>query len=173
MTYLDAHRLSGAFLANRLDRVTDMIVEQGDELLRDAGIEIPSRAVSILLLVGEQGQLSAADIAAKINQPHQLVTQRADILVDLAIVERSRDPADGRRKILALTTKGRAQYAKLQVILSEAATAFAGLFEEIECDLSAFAMKAMEALDRASILDRIKQSSTYSTTVIDDQGCAA
>jgi DNA-binding MarR family transcriptional regulator len=172
MIFVDTHRFAGAFVANRLDRLTGMIVQQGDDLLRDAGIEIPSRAVSLLLLVGEHGQLAAADIAATLGQPHQLVTQRADVLIDLAVVERKGDPHDGRRKILALTAKGETYYAKLQVVLSEAATAFAGLFEEIECDLSALACKTMEALGRASILDRINsQSPAYSE--ITARGCPA
>ncbi len=174
MTYVDTHRFTGAFVANKLDRLAGMIVEQGNELLHDAGITIPSRAVSLLLLVGEHGKLSAADIAVTLGQPHQLVTQRIDVLVDLGVVERRGDPADGRRKILALTVKGDAYYAKLQIILSEAATAIDGLFEEIECNLSIFAMKAMHALGRASILDRIQSASmVHPAATISKQGLSA
>jgi DNA-binding MarR family transcriptional regulator len=173
MIHLDGHPLAGAFLANKLDRLADMIAQQGEDLLQDAGIDIPSRAVSLLMLVGEHDLLSVADIAATIGQPHQLVTQRADILIDRALIERRGDPADGRRKTLALTAKGEAEHAKLQIMLSEAAEAFAGLFEEIQCDLSAYAMKAMEALSRASIVDRIRlQPRLRPTSRIDAQGCS-
>lgn len=174
MTYLDTHRFAGAFVANKLDRLAGMFVEQGDELLHDAGIAVPSRAVSLLLLVGEHSQLSAADISVTLEQPHQLVTQRIDVLVELGIVERKTDPADGRRKTLVLTGKGEAYYAKLQVILSEAAIAIDGLFREIECDLSDFAMKAMRALKRASLLDRIQSDlTTNPKTAINTQGLQA
>lgn len=174
MTYLDAHPLTGAFVANKFDRLAAMIAEQGDELLRDAGIEFPSRAVSLLLLVGEHRRLSAADIAATLGQPHQLVTQRLDILTDFGLIEREVDPADGRRKTLILTGKGEAQYAKLQIILSEAARAFAGLFGEIGCDMPAFAMKAMGALSRSTLLERVNlQSMPHPETMDDAQGYRA
>ncbi len=174
MDYLDAHPLAGAFIANKLDRLADIIVDQGETLLRDAGIGVPSRAVSLFLLVGEHRLVSAAGIAAILGQPHQVVSQRADILRDLALIERSGDPADGRRKTLALTQKGQGQYAKLQIILSEAANAFEGLFEEIECDLSAFALKAMDALARASLVDRIKSAPpSQLMTTADEEGFPA
>jgi DNA-binding MarR family transcriptional regulator len=174
MMYLDAHPLAKAFVANKFDRLAAMIVDQGDELLRDAGIEFPSRAVSLFMLVGEDRQLSVADVAATLGQPHQLVTQRADILIDFGLIERSSDPADGRRKTLILTGKGEAQYAKLEFILSEAANAFDELFREIECDMPAFAMKAMDALGRATLLERINlQSASQRETVSNRQGYQA
>lgn len=174
MTYLDSHPLTGAFVASKFDRLAATIAEQGDDLLLDAGIEFPSRAVSLFMLVGEDRQFSVADIAATLGQPHQLVTQRADILMDFGLIERSGDPADGRRKTLALTGKGEAQYAKLQIILSEAASAFAELFREIECDMPAFAMKAMDALGRATLLERINlQSVSHPETVGDARGYRA
>ncbi len=171
MSYVDAHPLTGAFVANKLDRLSDLIAGQGEYLLRDAGIDIPSRAVSLALLIGEQGQLSVADIASLLGQPHQLVTQRADVLTDLGLIERTGDPGDGRRKILVLTAKGEDQFAKLQIRLSEAADAFAGLFDEIQCDLSALVTKAMEALDRASVLDRIKLQSSQQAQMTDRLEC--
>lgn len=172
MTYLDAHPFSGAFVANRLDRLTSLIFDQGDEMLRNAGVAIPSQSVSLLLLVGEHGGLCAADIASTLNQAHQLVTQRVEVLVDLGMIERKADPVDGRRRILVLTPKGKAKYATLQSILPQAANAFAELFDEIECDMSAFSLKAMEALGRVSILDRIRmRSPSYPAKAGDAHGC--
>lgn len=158
MPYPDSHPLNGAFLARWLDRLSDLIVLQGDELLRDAELDMPSRAVSLMLLIGERGQLSAADAATELGQPHQLVTQRADVLLDLNLVVRKDDPTDGRRKLLALSAKGKLQHDRLLARLSEASVAFAGLFDEIECDLFSVSAKALEALNCISLLERIREN---------------
>jgi len=154
-TYTDTHPLRGAFVANLLGRLVDMIVAQGEDLLQDAGLDFPSRAASSVLLIGERGNISAADIASALAQPHQLVTQRIELLVDLKIVKRVNDPKDGRRKILTLTNKGTQQFLRLQTRLANAERAFQGLFEEIDCDLPAVAARAMGALGKRSILDRV------------------
>jgi DNA-binding MarR family transcriptional regulator len=155
MTYLETHPLRGAFVSNKFVHLTDLIAAQGEELLRDANINVPSRAVSIVLLIGEHGEISAADIANLLRQPHQLVTQRVDMLMDLALIERMSDPRDGRRKILVLTTKGIDQCARLKTRMVQVADAFVALYDEIECDLAAIATRAIDALERVPILDRI------------------
>lgn len=160
MPYPDAHRLSDAFLANRLDRLADLIAAQGEALLGEAGLDLPSRTVSLLLLVGDHGELSAADAATLLGHPHQLVTQRTELLIDLGLIGRREDPKDRRRKILTLTAKGKEEYKQLQSRLSEAAAVFAALFDEIACDLSAMAAKAQAALERMSLLERIRHRAT-------------
>tara|TARA_R110002124_G_scaffold215362_3_gene381307 strand:+ start:287 stop:808 length:522 start_codon:yes stop_codon:yes gene_type:complete len=155
MTYLDAHPLRGAFVANSFIQLSDLIASQGEAMLRDADLDVPSRAVSILLMIGERGEISAADIAGLLQQPHQLVTQRADLLVDLGLIERRNDPQDGRRKILVLTDRGADQFQRLTVRLAEVAEVFAALFAEIDCDLAAMASRAIAALNRSPILERI------------------
>lgn len=158
MTYLDTHPLHEAFLANKLDRLADLIVNQGQEFLNDAGLDIPSRMVSIVLLIENKREITAAEIASALDQPHQLVTQRIQILMDLALIERKADPGDRRRKLLVLTEKGTAQCKILHASLAQAADVFTTLFKEIDCNLADVAMRAIAALDRSSILDRINPS---------------
>jgi DNA-binding MarR family transcriptional regulator len=157
MPFLDSHSLRAAFVANLLERLADQIMAQGEELLRDAGVEFPPRAASTVLMLGERGPSSAADIAKSLAHPHQLVTQRIDLLIELGIVARLDDPKDARRKVVSLTAKGRRQFQKLKAPLTVAESAFEALFKEIGCDLAAAALKAMEALNRSSILTRTKQ----------------
>lgn len=155
MTYVDTHRRSGAFAANQMIRLTDLINDQGTELLKDAGLTLPPRAVSTVLLIGEYGQISAADIAKELNQPHQLVTQRIELLIKLNLLQRLDDPQDGRRKILALSIKGKHELQILDQRLAEAALAFEDLYKEIEINLSAISMRAMNALEKKSLLSRV------------------
>jgi DNA-binding MarR family transcriptional regulator len=155
MPFPDNHPFAAAFLANRLDRLADLIVAQGDELLRAADLSMPPRAVSLMLLIGSEKELSTADAASRLGQPHQLVTQRVELLKDLGLIERTEDPLDGRRKALTLSATGRDQYARLLECLSRASDGFLNLFEEIGCDLSSITAMAMQALQRKPLLDRV------------------
>jgi DNA-binding MarR family transcriptional regulator len=154
--FLDSHPLRGAFVANALERLVGLIVEQGEDVLRDAGLTFPSRAASTVLLLGERARLSAADLAKALGQPHQLVTQRVDLLIDLGIVSRAGDPGDARRRLLVLTAKGKRQFERLKARLALAESAFAALFAEIGCDLSGATATATAALGRSSLLDRVR-----------------
>jgi DNA-binding MarR family transcriptional regulator len=156
MPFLDSHRLRGAFAANTLERLVSLIVEQGDALLRDAGLDFPSRAASTVLLLGERARISAADLAKELGQPHQLVTQRIDLLIDREIVSRADDPGDARRRILVLTSKGKRQFKALKARLTLAEAAFAALSAEIGCDLSRAARNAIAALERSSVVARVR-----------------
>ncbi|WP_262694271.1 MarR family winged helix-turn-helix transcriptional regulator [Kordiimonas aquimaris] len=155
MTYVDTHPRSGAFAANQMTRLTDLINDQGVALLEDAGLTLPPRAVSTVLLIGEREKISAADIAKELNQPHQLVTQRIELLISLDLLQRLDDPKDGRRKIIALTVKGNHEFNTLDKRLAEAALAFEHLYNEIDINLSTIAMRAMNALKKKSLLSRI------------------
>ncbi|HMM68396.1 MAG TPA: winged helix DNA-binding protein [Dokdonella sp.] len=168
--FTETHALKGAFVANRLTALVDLIALQGDSLLQDAGVSIPSRAVSCVLLVGDQGQASAADIAKALDQPHQLATQRIEALIQLGLLKRMEDPGDGRRKILALTAKGKDQYARLNGRLAEAEQAFLGLFAEIGCDLPAVLERTLQALRSTPLLQRIQANATAAKTSTSRKG---
>lgn len=154
MTFVDTHPLRDAFIANFLDRLVGQIVEQGEDLLADVGLVFPSRAASSVLLIGERKFISAADIGKALGQPHQLVTQRIDLLIKLGVVQRMDDPNDGRRKLLKLSPMGLDQLERLQRRLTETARVFADLFKEIDCDLWAVATQTMSALAQRSLVER-------------------
>lgn len=168
--FTDTHALKGAFVANRLSALVDLIALQGDSLLQDAGVSIPARAVSCVLLVGDQGQVSAADIAKALQQPHQLATQRVEALIKLGLLKRIEDRNDGRRKILALTAKGNDQYTRLNVRLAEVEQAFLGLFAEIDCDLPAVLERTLQALRSTPLLERIHGNATAASTSTSRKG---
>jgi DNA-binding MarR family transcriptional regulator len=152
--FLDTHALKSAFLGNMLDRLVELIAQQGDDLMAAANISFPSRAVSTMLLISEQQNLTAADIASVLKQPHQLVTQRIELLLKLGVVVREPDPKDGRRKILVLSTKGTEETARMRRCLADVSGVLKNLQSEIQVDLEVGALKAVNALSERSILER-------------------
>lgn len=152
----DTHPLKRAFVANLLVRVADQISDQGEILLQGAGLTLPARTVSTVLLISERQKMSAADIAEALGQPHQLATQRIDLLIKSGLIQRSADPDDGRRKVLSLTEKGAAEVERLQLALARADAVVAGLFDEIGADLCALLERTSAALSKATIAERAK-----------------
>ncbi|MEO1657100.1 MAG: MarR family transcriptional regulator [Pseudomonadota bacterium] len=156
-SHLDDHPLQGAFLANRLDRLAELIVGQGETLLADVGVEIPPRAVSAILIIGEEGAVSTADIAEMLGQQHQVTTQRIELLIADEIITRTPDPGDRRRKLLTLTKKGREQYAALRQRLETATQVFDELCQEIGCDLPPILDKMADALKSRPLVERARE----------------
>lgn len=148
--------LRRVFLGDALDQLSSVIVEQGQHTLRDAGVELSTRAAPIVLLLAKHGPLAAADIAKTLKQPHQLVAQRLDALVDLNLITRVSDPADGRRKLLKMTPKGRVQLVRLKETLDLIEMAYARMFDEIGCDLAAKVSAATDALRRQPLPERVR-----------------
>ena len=147
--------LRRVFVGASLEQLLKLITEQGDEILKDAGVTFPPRAAPTLLLLMKDGPMSAADLAKGLHQPHQLVTQRVETLIDSGVIARTVDPADARRKILTITASGTTQLHRLNDCLQKIEAAYVGLFEEIDCDLSAVALAAIEALSRRALRDRL------------------
>jgi len=161
--FRDDHALKGAFVSNKLLRLVDLIATQGDDLLQEAGITIPSRAVGCALFIGDTGEASLADVAKALGEAHQLSAQRVEGLIALGLLERKDDPNDGRRKVLRLTKTGRSQYRRLLKRLAEIERAFIDLYAEIDYDLSAILDRAMEALHDTPLLERIGKQVTEPT----------
>ncbi|MEO1041944.1 MAG: helix-turn-helix domain-containing protein [Pseudomonadota bacterium] len=154
--HLDVHPLAAAFLANRLDRLADLIVTQGETLLSDVGVQIPPRAVSTILLIGDMGTASTADIADKLGQPHQVTTQRVELLITDGIITRTPDPHDGRRKLLMLTALGKTQHQALERRLRRACEVFDALCQEVDCDLPQVLDRMAAALGERSLTERAR-----------------
>lgn len=155
--YRDEHALKGAFLSNKLLRLVELIADQGDDVLREAEITVPARAVACALFIGENDHVSLADIAKALGEPHQLSAQRVEGLIQLGLLERGDDPKDRRRKVLRLTENGTTQYQRLRVRLTEIERAFTGLYAEIGHDLPSILDLAIDALHRTPLLERIRR----------------
>ncbi len=151
---MDTHALSGAFVSNKLLRLVETIADQGQVLLSSAAIEIPPRAISTVLMIGEIPDVTAADIATSLDQPHQVATQRIGTLIKLGLVTKRPHATDSRRKVLVLTDKGQAQFALMMVMLEKIRAAMDALFEEIGCDLAARSVDAVAALRAVPLIER-------------------
>lgn len=162
--FLNAHPLRGAFLAHALEDVARLIVDQGDALLSAHGLDIPSRAVSTLIFIGDHGQTTTAEIAKALNQPHQLVAQRLELLSRAGLLERPTATLDRRRKPVALTALGAERVERLRLILARADRAFDALSTELGLDLAALPSRLTSALKARPLIERAASQSAFGET---------
>lgn len=165
MSFLTTHSLSAAFLGYRSGRLLEILSDQGDIYLKNAGLSFPARANLTILLIDERENFSIADITNELKQPHQLVAQRVTLLIERGLVKKIADPQDGRRNILKLTKKGKKEVAILRDCLAGAISAFEKLFDDMGVDLNAVMEKAIAAFLEVPIEDRVNIACTETRIV--------
>ncbi|SEI60523.1 bifunctional helix-turn-helix transcriptional regulator/GNAT family N-acetyltransferase [Frateuria terrea] len=100
-------------LGSRLKALSDHFYGAADEVYRTLGAPIESRWLPVLRYLWDAGPSTVTDVANAIGQTHSAVSQLTDKLVRAGMVRRRRDPADGRRTVLALTDKARGALSTL------------------------------------------------------------
>src|SRR6185295_3856052 len=132
------------FMAHRLRRLSEMILEGSSAVLRGAGLEGPARAGSTLLLLRENGPTSITEIAYRLRLSHPLIIKLAAALAAAGLVRDESDPADSRR-LIALTEKGAAEAIRIEHVSAALGRTFAAMFAEAGADLYA----ALERFEQA------------------------
>jgi DNA-binding MarR family transcriptional regulator len=163
MSEINERPLRRVFLANSMDQLSALINKQGQQTLREAGVDFSIHAAPIVLLLTKKGPLTAADVAKILSQPHQLVAQRLDALVGLKIVTRVSDTADARRKLLKITPKGRLQLSQLKETLDLIEVVYERIFAKLGCDLAALVLEAADELSREPLADRVRAAREAAT----------
>jgi DNA-binding MarR family transcriptional regulator len=151
--FIESHRK--VFLAHRLRRSSELIVEQVGSELRNMELSVPPRGASMLLLVDERGPIGIVEISQRLRLSHPLIVRMAQKFEALGLVEIVKVTSDGRRKQLAPTDKGRAEARALRDFNSRLATVFGRLFAEIDCDPITMLDRLDAALDSSSIEERL------------------
>jgi DNA-binding MarR family transcriptional regulator len=144
------------FMAHRLRRLSELILEGSANGLRQAGFEGPARAGSTLLLLRDNGPTGITEIAYRLRLSHPLIIKLAAALAEAGLVRDESDPADSRRRLIALTEKGSAEAARIEHFSAALGRTFAAMFEEAGADLYAALERFEEAAGRRPIAARLE-----------------
>ena len=156
----DYDQYGSAFIDMRLHRLRVLITAQLDEFFAEAGVAIPSPCVSVVLFLAQRRKASISSIAETLGYSHQLITQRLLQLEELKCIHRLEDPRDRRKRLIALTAKGRRQATLLQETLPRAAEAFDALFDDLKINLPAAVKDIEKALKNDPLTDRLARLET-------------
>ena len=135
----------------------DLIEKQVGESAREAGSNIKASMLSPLFMLYKQGALTTADIASRLNDSHQLTSQRINWLSENGLVEVIDCDEDLRRRLNSLTRAGKKEARLIEKYTEKLKTAYQDLFEEIGLDGLAAIKKIHHALETRSLKQRMNE----------------
>jgi len=94
-------------LGSRLKRLGERLQAQTQELLREAGIEVPASHAPLLAALDRLGPMSVGRIADALGTSQPGVTRQLATLQALGLVATAAAPDDGRQRTVSLTPAGR------------------------------------------------------------------
>lgn len=110
-------RQGPAFLAHLLRRLSDELVQGAALWYPSMGVTAPPRTISTLIALDDLGPLGVTELAKLLRQTHPLVITWIRELTSLSFVTTGSDPKDGRRSVIKLTAKGRAEVRRVRAAL--------------------------------------------------------
>lgn len=147
--------LGPAFLAHRLRRASETILEGTSAFLGANGSAAPARSVSTLLLLQRDGPAGVTAIAQRLRLSHPLIIKLTSALIAAGYAEQRADPNDNRRRLIALTPQGEAEVARLADLLNVIERTLHVLFDEVGVDLFAAIARFEAATDAVPVGERL------------------
>jgi DNA-binding MarR family transcriptional regulator len=83
-------------------------------LSRELHPDLDGAAYGLLALLQDTGPLRASDLVSRLGLDKSTVSRQVSTLVDLGLVTREADPADGRAQVLRTSADGAAQLARIR-----------------------------------------------------------
>lgn len=96
-------------LGSRMRAISDRLYATADEVYRASGLQLQGRWLPLLRILHDRGPQTVGEIAEAVGQTHSAVSQLADKLTDQGWLDVAIDPADRRRRRLALTAHARTE----------------------------------------------------------------
>lgn len=148
--------LGGAALGGRLRRLSERIDRDANRIYAGLGVDFEQRWHGVLDQLVVFGPMSVNELARALAISHPSVSQTRNSLRRAGLITERVDPADGRRRTLHLTAKGRALVAKLQPVWTSLDKVGVALDSEAG-DVVAALNRLEDALNRRSIFDRVNE----------------
>ncbi len=145
---------AGAALGARLRRLSERIDNDAARAYAARGVEFEQRWFGVLNQLALNGPMSVGALAEALGITHVSVSQTRVSLEKAGLIRQEPDPTDARRRLLSLSTAGRALAARLAPLW--AAFEQASLEIDAEVDGLLDALDRLEAaLERQSLFERI------------------
>jgi MarR family transcriptional regulator, organic hydroperoxide resistance regulator len=151
-------RQGPAYLAHLLRRISDELVRGAAAWYPEVGVTVPPRTTSTLLALDERGPLGVTEIAALLRQSHPLVITWIKQLRALRLVETRAGAGDRRRTVVALTSRGVAETARLRKALARMGEASQALMDEAAPGLFGALWRMEQACRDAEFAERLRGS---------------
>ncbi|MBM7806265.1 DNA-binding MarR family transcriptional regulator [Geodermatophilus bullaregiensis] len=102
----------------RLEREIGLLLRRSRaisaRLARELHPDLDGAAYGLLALLQDAGPLRASDLVTRLGLDKSTVSRQVASLVDLGMVTRAPDPADGRAQVLTTSAEGAARLARIR-----------------------------------------------------------
>jgi DNA-binding MarR family transcriptional regulator len=148
-------QLGPVVLDHRFRRMTETLLRSAEQIYEARGLPLRGRWASTYQLLYAEGPLAVGQIADRLRLTHPGVIGITDEMIAADIVSAVRDPGDARRRILALTTRGRRMSAELFSIWTELGRAQRNRFAARGCDIMAVLEQVEDGLTQRPLATEV------------------
>jgi DNA-binding MarR family transcriptional regulator len=144
-------QLGPVVLDHRLRRITEALLRTAQEIYDARGLEFRSRWASTFQLLHGASPLAVGEIATRLRLTHPGVIGITNEMISAGIARTATDDDDARRRMIALTTKGRRLAPDLFAIWEELGDAQRQRFLEAGVDIIPVIDKVDDGLAQRSL----------------------
>ncbi len=147
------------FLGSRLKRLAERLQADAAKIIAAAGLPIQPAHTPLLAALDRYGALTVSEAVAVLGVSQPAVTRTLTSLVELGLIEATREGADQRHKTLTLTKSGRAVMTKARRdVWPSVESAATRLCHDLSGDLLEQVGAVEARLEHRSLLQRVNGS---------------
>lgn len=143
---------------SRLKRLVKRTDSDIAKIYREMGIDARPRWFPLLVLLSRRKRLSITDAAAALQYSHTAINKLSKEMARDGLLRSTGDPADGRRRMLSLTRKGRDTVLSLTPIWEDVRQITIDLVKSSEHNILKAAGAIEEQLDKESVYRRMRMA---------------
>lgn len=148
-------QLGPVILDHRFRRMTETLLRSAEQIYEARGLPLRARWTSTYQLLYTEGPLAVGEIADRLRLTHPGVIGITDEMLAAGILSAERDPDDARRRILALSPRGRRMSAELFSIWTELGNAQRNRFAASGCDIMSVLEKVEDGLSERGLASEV------------------
>ena len=142
----------------RTRRLADRLADGGRRLYESLDLPLEPNWHAMLLYLDRRGPAAVTQLANELKVSHPAVSEMARRIESAGLIESRPDPADRRRKVLALSREGKQRMDDFQVLWAAAAAEIDDMIEATAGSDAMGALATLEAeLDREEIDARVRR----------------
>jgi DNA-binding MarR family transcriptional regulator/N-acetylglutamate synthase-like GNAT family acetyltransferase len=149
--------LGDLFLGSRLKRLAERLQGDAGRIIRAAGLPIQPAQFPMLAAIDRYGPLTVGKAAEVLGVSQPVVTRTLTGLIELGLLETTRDEADLRQKTIRLTSAGQSTMARAKpIVWPRVDAAVKTLCEPLRGGFLEQVAQMETALDRQSLEERVQ-----------------
>lgn len=157
--------LGASSLGSRFKRLGDLLYQDYAKLYQHAGVPFKPIWFLILNYLSTRSSGSITEIASALYVTHPHVTHIAADLIQRGLVQAFADPADGRRRMLRLTRRGRDLIEQARPVWEAIRRAQEQIIAEADSNVLRILERLEAAVYRSSVYERVTNESLLDETV--------